>query len=375
MDKSKLLIVWVYYPAVGHVVEAIEVAANYSAANPNLEIHVLLNQESPIAIGEYCDFIEKIHTIDTKTEVVDENLLKELTQIGFDYVVFPKRFQYSPQDFPNTLLKINISLQQSLKPKKWGGYNDTASFDKYALLEKPNSSFLIKVPQEKISFIIPDNAGFPVFSVLLKGASRQTIWPSFRVWRDIFLSIKQKYPAAVFCVTGISSAHGGKINKLEGKKKLDDFIKSIPNAVNCYDVGLDNQLGIIQHSHILLAPHTGFAFLAPCLGTPWLALSGGSWAEHMPARMPFYNVLPSCSHYPCSGDMKLECRLRLKLKTPIKCMYSLNQKTDDLLQGIEKLLNKNYSFEESFFDYEISARTNKVNVEKIWRIKAFKSIN
>ena len=39
MASQKLLIVWVYHPAVGHLVEALQVAANYYSANPKLEIH------------------------------------------------------------------------------------------------------------------------------------------------------------------------------------------------------------------------------------------------------------------------------------------------------------------------------------------------
>ena len=34
----KLLIAWVYHPAVRHLVEALKVAANYYSANPKLEI-------------------------------------------------------------------------------------------------------------------------------------------------------------------------------------------------------------------------------------------------------------------------------------------------------------------------------------------------
>ena len=76
-------------------------------------------------------------------------------------------------------------------------------------------------------------------------------------------------------------------------------------------------------------------FFSPCLGTPWLCLSGGEWAEPMPAQVPFYCVLPNCKYYPCNnGNKKFECRLRLKLKRPIKCMSDLNQKQEELF--IEK---------------------------------------
>ena len=93
----------------------------------------------------------------------------------------------------------------------------------------------------------------------------------------------------------------------------------------------------------------------------------------MLAQMPFYNVIPFCEKYPCNaGDMKLECKTRVKLRQPIKCMSSLNTKLDDILLGIEKLLNKDYKFDDAFNDYEMSAIRNSVNVKKLWRIKRYK---
>ncbi len=143
-------------------------------------------------------------------------------------------------------------------------------------------------------------------------------------------------------------------------------------AINCYDIGLENQLAIIQSSIVFIAPHTGFAFLAPCLGTPWLALSGGEWAEEMPAQMPFYSVLPDCYKYPCNGgDMKFECKARVKLKQPIKCMSSIDSKLDDILLGIEKLLDRHYSYDAAFDDYQNSAISNNVNLKKLWRVAKY----
>lgn len=375
MINKKLLIVWVYYPAVGHLVEAIEVAANYHAANPKLDIHVLLNSETPFILCEYCDFISKVHTVDVKSGVQDGRVLNELNQIGFDYVIFPKRFKYTPQDFPNHLLMLNQYLFKGLRAKIWNGYNDTASSDMNSLTEKPYSPFRIKVPKIKVTFEIPDHNNSPKISVILKGASQQTIWPSLHVWKKLLLHVKKIYPQAVFYITGITNSNISSINgSSQAKNKIGQFINSIPGALNCYNIGLENQLAVIEHSDVLIAPHTGFAFLAPCVGTPWLALSGGQWAEHMPAGMRFYSVLPKCEKYPCSNDdIKLECKLRIKLQQPIKCMNNLTEKKDEIIKGIEKLMSKDYDFYESFVDYENSAKMNMVNVNKIWRIKAFKS--
>jgi hypothetical protein len=89
--------------------------------------------------------------------------------------------------------------------------------------------------------------------------------------------------------------------------------------------------------------------------------------------MPFYSVLPGCNKYPChGGDMKFECKARVKLKQPIKCMSSIDSKLDDILLGIEKLLDRHYHYDAAFKDYEISGVRNSVNLKKLWRIKAYK---
>ena len=371
---KKLLIAWLYHPAVGHLVEALQVAANYYAANPNLEIHVLVNSKTPYIIGNYCDFIFKVHPVQVHLDGINGVSINSFKHYEFDYVIFPKRFKYTPQDFPENLLKANHFLQGYFKPKIWGGYNDTPSKDLMALQENPYSAFKINIPKDKRTYNLPDTSGAPIFSVMLKGASKQTKWPSLNTWKIILLHIKKIYPEALFLITGVLEAHGDIHNSyFQLKNKIETFIASIPGAINCYDIGLENQLAIIQNSNVFIAPHTGFAFLAPCLGTPWLALSGGEWAEEMPAQMPFYSVLPSCRKYPChGGDMKFECKARVKLKQPIKCMSSLNTKLDDILVGIEKLLNKEYKFDDAFNDYQNSAISNNVNLKKLWRIAAYK---
>jgi ADP-heptose:LPS heptosyltransferase len=375
LSPNKLLLVWVYYPAVGHLVEALEVAANYYAANPNLEIHVVVNSKTPYKIGAYCDFIHQIYPLSLEDYKDQNKTIEILNDVAFDYIVFPKRLKYTPQDFPAPLLACNRFFQTSIKHKIWTGYNDTADNNPQALKERPYSPFKINIPKDTLTCNLDSNLGKPIFSVMLKGASKTAIWPSLNMWKTILLTIKQQYPEARFLITGLLSAHiNSKAKETEQKNRIFSFISSIPDAVNCYDIGLDNQLALIQNSDVFISPHTGFAFLAPCLGTPWLALSGGKWAEPMPAHRPFYSVLPACENYPCNnGDMKLECKLRLKLKQPIKCMSHLHLKKEDLLQGLEKLLSTSYSFQEAFVDYEDSAKKNKVNLKKLWRLNAYKN--
>lgn len=60
-------------------------------------------------------------------------------------------------------------------------------------------------------------------------------------------------------------------------------------AVAGEHIGDRLDLGIGQQA--ALPPHTGFAFLARCAGTLWLALSGGTWSPCLFSDAPFYSVV------------------------------------------------------------------------------------
>jgi hypothetical protein len=47
-----------YNPAIGHLVEAVEMSTNDYNANPYLEIHILKNSKTSYQIGACCDLID-----------------------------------------------------------------------------------------------------------------------------------------------------------------------------------------------------------------------------------------------------------------------------------------------------------------------------
>ena len=369
--NSSLLILWTYYCAVGHYIELLQLIADYKSANPDKRIFAIVNDKGPFNILEYSDLIEDIYPINV-IEIAENNLFQlESLPNRFDFVIYPQQFKY--KDFLSQELDACFkNLIGHFKGKIWSGYSDDSQI-KAHLNKHDYSPFRLNLPTFKLDEYKNKYSGHPIFSIMLKGASLESFYPTLNFWIKLCKVILKVYPNAIFLITGISKVHiqnDRDLNKFS--EVLDNFIKQIPNAYNCYDVGLENQMACIAMSNVFIAPHTGFAFLAPSLGTPWLALSGGQWAEQMPAKMPFYSVLPSCKRYPCyGGDMKLECKARLKFKQPIKCMSSLNSKLDDILFGIDRLLSRKYSFDKAFNDYKLSSNRNQVNLNKLWRLKEF----
>jgi hypothetical protein len=75
--------------------------------------------------------------------------------------------------------------------------------------------------------------------------------------------------------------------------------------VDCFDRPLLEQVALVEASALLVSPHTGFSFAAGCVGTPWLAISGGNWHEYLFNGVPFHSLVPDTTRYPAFGWAEL----------------------------------------------------------------------
>jgi len=221
--SATLLLNWIYYQPVGHAVEAFAAAADYCAANPDLQVHLLLNRRTSFELAGCCSWIHAVYPID----------IEEVAARGAD------------------------------------------------------ASYLSDVPR-------------------ITGSTDAT--------------------------AGRSITHGYARAELEG------LFRAIPGARNCYDVGLANQLALLGVSDLFISPHSGFAFLAPCVGTPWLAISGSRWPDPTYARVPFYAVLPSCEQHPRLAEMRPQCRAKIDAGIRVDCMdRDLDARIGEVAEGVRWL--------------------------------------
>ena len=61
--KKKLLINFVCYRPVGHIVEALKYARGHFVRNKNIELHLLLNADSPVEIAASCPWLKKVYPV------------------------------------------------------------------------------------------------------------------------------------------------------------------------------------------------------------------------------------------------------------------------------------------------------------------------
>ncbi len=107
------------------------------------------------------------------------------------------------------------------------------------------------------------------------------------------------------------------------------------------------QFALFASCDLLISPHTGFAFWASTLGTPWLVLSGCRWPEYLLNGTPFHSVLPDCGSYPTLNDDETPCGQRIGASQPPLCMERLVEKQDEIVDAAGTLLNDALSFDEA----------------------------
>lgn len=157
------------------------------------------------------------------------------------------------------------------------------------------------------------------------------------------LDVKKK---KVIQLTACATTGTQLITSIRVEKRKSVVNKNFIDVVDCYDIGLWNQLALIKKCDVFLSPHTGFAFLAPCVGTPWLAISGGDWSEYLFNRIPFYSILPDVKDYPRHAS-KISLKIKATDKLPEMKPNKLDMRIPEIIKGIKLLLSSNFTYKKA----------------------------
>jgi len=319
-----LLVNHVYYPPVGHVVEALKFSRGFHEANSDLEIHVALNRDSPIELAGACPWIKKTYPInifEVSEKYVDATCLRQIPR-KWDYVVTDTRVQ---RDIARArqLGRYDLALDNYLRVSERLFAASRGKAVLYSAETEPNYSrrskpsfpeglryrvdakVEIPIPQSAINFARRLNHNGPKVCILLGGSGGYRSYPTIETWLKIIRVLNESVPDLRIYLTGVRKSEKGR-SATSGytESHIRRALKSFCNVIDCYDIGLWNQLAIVKQSDVFVSPHTGFGFLAPCVGTPWLTISGGDWPEYFFNHVPFYSVLPDDPTYPNRGDAR-----------------------------------------------------------------------
>jgi hypothetical protein len=344
--KKKLLLNYVYWPPVGHVLEAAKYAKGFYDANNNLEISVLLNKDSPNEMIKLCPWIKKTYSIDLSDSS------KGLAKIPkkWDYVVIDKR----ARDFysmSSELKGFHQDFFEKVNAKLWKGYTNFWKVgEKSPLKYIPNSKVALKQGPKPRDFMKKKLKSKKNICIMLGGSGGPGKYPSIESWIYILKELKENFPKYDLILTGVLKNNSGRtFTKSYGSKEIGKLKKEIPEIKDMYNIGLMNQVALVEACDLFISPHTGFGFIAPLVDTPWLAISGSNWPEYFLNDVSFYSAMDGLKHYPgyCflnqpTKDQKERLRRYFGFDNE-----TMKKRSKDILFGAKILLNEKISYEQS----------------------------
>ncbi|HET9139954.1 hypothetical protein [Actinophytocola sp.] len=336
-----------------------------------MDVHVALNGRATPDITRGCPWIAETHAID----------LREFDDPGTARTAvarLPQRWDYILEDTTVLLPEDDLddaffSADERAVQRQLKAYCELTTTQLVATRGRGSTSPSLQLPEglgyrpqsQVIMAVPPENRAFarryahegPKVCILLGGSDNYYRYPDVSSWVKIIGAIRDAFPGVRFFLTGVRGSVRGQTSTAGySGDAVQRLLDSGPDVADCYDIGLWNQLALMELCDVFLSPHTGFAFLAPCVGTPWLALSGGHWPEYFFNDVPFYSVLPDDPEFPYRGRLYPEGSTT---KLPSMRPENLDRKIPEIVEGMRLLLDPAFSYPAAIDRYrENIARAN-----------------
>ena len=323
-----LLINWVYYRPVGHVIEALRLACDIARANQDVRISLMLNAESPAELAECVDCIEHVYRVR-----VEEPIPKDVPR-QWDYVFSDPRAD-TPSGWA-ALDRFHEVFRRTVRGISAAGL---------ARKIEPLRLTLPARVREAAAAQLSD-ARSPRMSVLLGAASNMRT-PSIAFWMRLFEAFFERHPGGEIVLIGKMEGTRSSTRGIS-RRDLDAICTRFPAIRNAFDTGLLEQLALAERCKLHVSPHSGMSFAVQAVGVPWLAISGQQWHEYLLNGVPFVSVFPDCPLYPCYREMYPECstRMRRGVITPCLSDDALLAKLPAIVDAMESLLAGNVAYQE-----------------------------
>lgn len=342
---KKLLVNYVYWQPVGHAVEGLRYTLGYHKANPDSEISLVLNKHTAVALANLCPWVKKTYTVDLPNDRVSMSLdFYNHIPREWDYVVSDDRYlegrKYCPGAFYDYYRQTEKYFLARLG-KDYVGDNKVPY--------EPNQDLQLTLPKSNLVYARKHLLDTKLkVGIMPAGGKEHWFFPSLWSWQKIIESFYQSCPDISIYLFG--KLGGRKHTTFTGfsRRNVKKLLKKYPNVVDCFDLGLLNQLAIVRGCNIFVSPHTGFGFAVLAVGTLWLTIAGGRWPEYFYNGVPFYSVLPDPSKYPSFNDSVFKSIIKDGKDGKRILGMSRKRILDDLpeiLKGASVLINKKWNYE------------------------------
>lgn len=355
MPPAETLLVnyWYAHP-VGHAVEGMRYALGYKAANPELRVSLLLNGASAVELARLCPFIDQVYAVPfTRFNDLDCDPRKAVAAVprSWDWVVENHRVHEQSHAEIRGFQAFFAVAHEHLLPRHPLGVTGKAP---PAYL--PHQQLRLELPVGVRRAAAKRLRGAKAIAVVLAGSSSaRRLYPSTASWEMILGALSARFPDVRLLVVGKHTADGRTTSQV-GRDELVRLLAAIPAAVDCFDLPLLEQVALIEAAELLVSPHTGLAFVASAVGTPWLAISGGNWHEYFFNGVPVYSMVPDPDRYPTFtwGAPGAEVERDEDGEGPRSasmCAARIREDLPELLRAADQLIRHELSYEDALAEY------------------------
>ncbi len=360
MPSSETLLVnyWYAHP-VGHALEGMRYALGYKVANPGLRIGLLLNGATAVELARLCPFVDEVYAVPfTGFLEIEADPVEALVGVprSWDWVVENHRTRERSHAGFRGFRAFFDAAHAHLEPRHPIGIagREPPAYE-------PHQQLRLDLPPEaRAAAAATIGRGRRAISIVPAGSSGdRSLYPSSTSWKLILRALSERYPEAAFLLIGKTTNDGQTTTRID-RGEVESLLAAVPAAVDCFDRPLLEQVALVEASDLLVSPHTGFSFVASTVGTPWLAISGGSWHEYFFNGEPVYSLLPDPQRFPPFawaglGDEPLQVIDEDEdgegPRTPSMSAARIRQDLPELLHASELLIEKRLSYEDALADY------------------------
>jgi hypothetical protein len=371
VGSERLLLNFFYAYPVGHAVEALHYCQGYHAADPAREIAVVLNAETVVRLADFCPFVAASYAIDHPFVDACGDSRSRLAAV-------PRQWDWVVDD---------VRRRQAFQLELFPGMRDYyAASDEHLVAARdrtvtgaPSPSYR---PHQQLRFELPDAAragaarrigdGGPWIAVMPAGSGERALYPSAGSWHSMLDALRSTMPTARFALLGkLRGSHRNSRSSL-GADDVRQLLAHRSAPLDCFDLDIAEQLAVAEACDLFLSPHTGFAFAALAVGTPWLTISGGRWFEYFFNRVPFRSIIPDTDRYPSYSQfdpLAIVDDGEAGPRTPSMSGARIRDDLDALVAAAVELVEERLTYEQALRDYFGDLlRAHRGDASAIWSI-------
>jgi hypothetical protein len=372
VTRERLLVNFFYAPPVGHAIEALHYCQGHHAAAPDRAVSVALNSATACELAHYCPFATSAYPVEHPFVEPGADSLRALAAIprDWDWVLddFRRRQDFQLRAFPGMNDYYEASDRHLIAARGRTVVGDPAAG--YV----PRCRLRLELPdyaRERALRLRSESEGGQWIALMPAGSGERWLYPSVRSWGQILDALAERLPGVRFALIG-KLRRDRRTTSTLAPRELAELLAHRSRPLDCFDLGLTEQLAIVEACDAFLSPHTGFGMAALAVGTPWLTISGGRWFEYYFNHVPFRSIIPHVEHYAPFTQFQEPPTIwdgEDGLRTPSMTLARIQDDLERITTGAAELVDGSLSYERALAEYFSAVlAAHEGDAGRIWSI-------